>query len=424
MQVFAEAGSPRYALMIIPYSTDAPIYHLPFATVGVMVVTVGIFAACAMRAGKMESEVPTSLAEIEVTLVNAISGEKLFIDPYEAVIDPYILHYGRFNPLEWVTSNFMHADWLHLFGNMAGLWGLGLIVEGKVGWWRFLLMYFGIGAAQCGMEQTLMLWASDGGSLGASSIVYGMLVVAVLWAPRNDLNCFTWFFRPAVMDVTVPIYASIVIGIEIVLGILSNFSFGSTFLHMMGALVGLVVGLAMLKLKWVDCEGFDVISEWRKQRGVIEKPQPEKREVASPEQLAQQRQMALGQIEQFIAEGNLKLALVAHQRMAKQFTDWQLPAAKHLQLITAMQKQEMWSESMPLMVDYLRLHRQRAARVRLQLAKILIEREKRPSQALKVIAKIDPNELDEKLQKIAAQLRRKAASMLKEGEVEMATEDW
>jgi len=31
--------------MLIPYSTDAPVYYWPFATVGLIVVNVALFAA-------------------------------------------------------------------------------------------------------------------------------------------------------------------------------------------------------------------------------------------------------------------------------------------------------------------------------------------------------------------------------------------
>ena len=40
---------------------------------------------------------------------------------------------------------------------MVFLWGFGLVVEGKLGWWRFLLIYLAIGVTQCAFEQTIML---------------------------------------------------------------------------------------------------------------------------------------------------------------------------------------------------------------------------------------------------------------------------
>ena len=101
-----------------------------------------------------------------------------------SLVNQLILQYGTFKPWQWITSNFMHAGIMHLLGNMFCLWGFGLVVEGKIGWWRFLLVYLGIGITQCGLEQTLMLFADEGGSLGASAIIYGLMAMCMVWAPR------------------------------------------------------------------------------------------------------------------------------------------------------------------------------------------------------------------------------------------------
>ena len=44
--------------MLIPYSTDAPIYHLPFATVGLIVVNVAVFGISAVAVTEFESVEP------------------------------------------------------------------------------------------------------------------------------------------------------------------------------------------------------------------------------------------------------------------------------------------------------------------------------------------------------------------------------
>src|SRR4051794_15051327 len=103
--------------MLIPYSTDAPIYHWPFATVGTIVVNIAIWL-----------------------LVAAMPEEQ-----QEWIAGHLILVYGTWNPLQWLTSNYIHADFMHVFGNMLVLWGIGVVVEGKIGWWRFLALYNGIG---------------------------------------------------------------------------------------------------------------------------------------------------------------------------------------------------------------------------------------------------------------------------------------
>ncbi|MDA0590813.1 MAG: rhomboid family intramembrane serine protease, partial [Planctomycetota bacterium] len=112
---------------MIPLGTDAPIYHYPFATIVLIVANVVVFAA-------------TGAA----------------MDP--EAIEPWALSHGQgLHPVEWVTSNFVHGGFGHLIGNMIFLWGFGLVVEGKLGWWKYLLVYLGIGLTQCALEQTFML---------------------------------------------------------------------------------------------------------------------------------------------------------------------------------------------------------------------------------------------------------------------------
>ena len=100
------------------------------------------------------------------------------------VVQPYILEYGNgLQPHQWLTANFLHADIVHLVGNMLALWGFGLIVEGKIGWWRFLTIYLGMGIGQCMLEQMFVPSSLAIGSLGASGVIFGLMAMSLLWAP-------------------------------------------------------------------------------------------------------------------------------------------------------------------------------------------------------------------------------------------------
>lgn len=411
--------------MLIPYNTDAPLYHWPFATIGLIVLNVYVFLACTM----------TSLHEQQQALEDTPTAEEFLFpeehddyepeDPrqrWERILDPWILHYGKFRPWEWVTSNFIHGDFIHLLGNMAVLWGLGLIVEGKVGWWRFLLIFFAIGVGECALEQTLMLWADGGGSYGASAIVFGLVVITLLWAPRNDVSCvlflgYVWAFEMGIMT-----YAGIVLAIEFVLAMVSM-SVSSSFLHLLGAGIGTVIGALMLKLDWVDCEGYDLFAVLGRREG-RRRVRKEPEEKLTPELVAQRQAMALDQIRHLIDEGQPQLAYAAHQRMQREYVDWSLPAGDFLKLIGAYHKQKLWVESLPLMVHYLKRYDQRIPQVRLQLAKILIEQEERPAQAESVMQRIAPDQLTDELRRIRDGLAHKAQKMRAEGAIEPAVEDW
>src|SRR5207244_10680633 len=171
----------------------------------------------------------------------------------EWVLEHFMLVYGTWNPLQWLTSNYLHADLWHVAGNMVVLWGIGIIVEGKIGWWRFLALYNLIGVFQCGVEQTLMIMASEGGSLGASAIIYGLTAIAMVWAPKNELSCILILYRVFTFDIPVATYASISIGIEVLLGMLTAISLSaaesmplvmtSDVLNFLGAASGFAIGV-------------------------------------------------------------------------------------------------------------------------------------------------------------------------------------
>src|SRR5258708_6964987 len=145
--------------MIIPWNTDAPIYHFPFATVGLLVVNTAAFVA-------------------------AVNHE----DP-----EQWMLAFGEgLQPMQWVTSMFMHLDIAHLVGNLIFLWGFGLVIEGKIGWWRFLIVYLGLGILQAAVVQVCMQHR-PGFALGASGAIYGLLAMSLVWDPRKAMNCLGFF---------------------------------------------------------------------------------------------------------------------------------------------------------------------------------------------------------------------------------------
>lgn len=256
---------------MIPYSTDAPIYHLPFATGGLIALNILIFIATL----GYESDTDVMIVDGNGQQVSDADLERLeeleLSDPDAAAEqwesfdfvpvssgDSLLLQYGNgVRPWQWVSSIFMHAGIGHLIGNMIFLWSFGLIVEGKVGWKAFLAIYFAIGVGQSGIEQIMMLGASGGASLGASAAIFGLLGVAMMWAPRNDFECF-WTY--GTFEIPVLAFAGFKFAMEALTVFLQGFAVTGALLHLMGAAAGLGVGAVYIKKNWVDCEGYDFFS--------------------------------------------------------------------------------------------------------------------------------------------------------------------
>lgn len=73
---------------LIPINTDAPLYHFPCATIGLMLVNIICFVATG-------------------------SGMN------DRLQEPWLLQYGDgLNPLEWIPAAFAHGGFVHLIGNM------------------------------------------------------------------------------------------------------------------------------------------------------------------------------------------------------------------------------------------------------------------------------------------------------------------
>lgn len=386
--------------MFIPYSTDAPVYHWPFATVGLIVVNVYVFFA--MVAGEIANP------------------------------QAWVLVYGEsLTPVQWVSSMFMHGGLGHLAGNMAFLWVFGLVVEGKLGWWRFLLCYLGIGIVQSAGEQALMLVLDgDGGSLGASSAIYGILAIAAIWAPKNEVTFFYWLFFFLMGSVEIPILtlAAIYIGFDLVLALILGLN-SSSWLHVGGVIVGVPVGIALLKLGIVDCEGWDIFHVMSGDYGAFkEKPDPEVEEAELAElrskRDAESLEQAWKQVEFFLQHGNLEAVLDLQKKMRRVGNGLQLPRALLLRLIAGMHRERRWKESCPLMAEVLERFPEGSDAIKIKLAQICVVELGRPGKALDLLGELDLRSLSAAELELTEKIARRARWLRQQGEVELDTDAW
>jgi membrane associated rhomboid family serine protease len=378
--------------MIIPWNTDAPIYHFPFVTIGLIVINTDVFFAT------LQSE-------------NA---------------EQWMLAFGDgLQPYQWVTSVFMHADLGHLLGNMIFLWGFGLVIEGKLGWWRFLLVYLGLGIVQSTVVQICMQHEL-GYALGASGAIYGLLAMALIWAPRNEMNCVGLFgVRVIHLDIPILAFVTLYVGWEVVTVWMNDFAMSSAMLHLAGALPGFALATVMLKWGAVDCENWDVFAVLQNREGRAKGRKPDRRKAAANQKrLADQKEAAFTQFNACLARGSAVEALALHERMSQTHRDWQLTQPQLLQLIKALHKQQLWSQSVEPMVAYLRAASDAAPRVRLSLAQILVIHEKRPGRALSVLEKIPQDALGGDLRTAYDKLERLARKAYAEGDLEPEGNDW
>ena len=86
-----------------------------------------------------------------------------------------------------ITSQFLHAGWAHILGNMIFLWVFGDNVEDVLGSFRYLVFYLACGVA-AGIVQVLVVGPSDVPSIGASGAIAGVLGAYLLLDPFTKVT--------------------------------------------------------------------------------------------------------------------------------------------------------------------------------------------------------------------------------------------
>ncbi len=415
--------------MFIPHGTDAPIYHVPAVTITVIVLNVAIFFAPPVVEHFKHPDPATHRHRLPVLSWLAEGG---YSGP-----DQYKLQFGEgIKPWQGITASFLHGSSLHLLSNMVFLLLFGIIVEGKIGWWKFLPIYFGIALVRGILLQTLVMIFNPGlhtAAIGASGLVFAVMAIALIWAPLNNIVItfagLRYRTHHELENMDVPVYA--MAGIFIFLDLLASYfivqgSHGfvpyTSVLHTSGALLGAAVGIAMVHWKLVDCENFDVFSVWAGRHELTREQLEEESEAKTEMKLVQQ---GLQQIRQILDEGeNPQLAYRAHASMAEKYASWHLPEREFLTLIKQLCDQKRDHDAVLAMEDYLKASRPKQNQVRLKLASLLTGSMQLPGQALSILLPIHHEELSAKEQAIYDKIAKEAKSQQASGVVDSPLDDW
>lgn len=91
-----------------------------------------------------------------------------------------------------LTHMFVHAGWLHLFGNMIYLWVFGDNVEDRLGHARFLLLYV-LGGLAAALAQTVTSFEATVPLVGASGAVAAVLGAYLVTYPHHRVATLLTF---------------------------------------------------------------------------------------------------------------------------------------------------------------------------------------------------------------------------------------
>jgi membrane associated rhomboid family serine protease len=204
---------------------ERPRQQTPWATIAIITICVGTFLWLAIESADTRAQflrhwgtVPAMLASDSVPLA--------------------------LRALRLLTSLFIHADWLHLIGNLLFLMIFGLSAERVLGSRRFLTLFL-IGGAFANLAGALMLANTSAPIIGSSGAVSAIVGAYFALFPRArlglvlPLGLFLEFVR---------IPAAALIGFWILLQVLFTFA-GPTFgavvwwTHIAGFAIGIFFAL-------------------------------------------------------------------------------------------------------------------------------------------------------------------------------------
>ncbi|MGZ5052476.1 MAG: rhomboid family intramembrane serine protease [Methylobacter sp.] len=158
---------------MIPIRDTAPCHSTPLVTWSIMAVCIVVFVSMQLMPDQLSNRLINLYGMVPIRYTNPYFG--LPFDGY----------------LSFLTSLFLHGNWLHLIMNMWFLWIFGDNVEDRMGHVPYLIFYL-----ICGLLATFLQWYFDPflaiPVVGASGAIAGVLAAyffiyplerVVVWVP-------------------------------------------------------------------------------------------------------------------------------------------------------------------------------------------------------------------------------------------------
>jgi len=156
--------------------------------------------------------------------------------------------------LTLLTSMFMHADLMHIFGNMLYLWVFGDNIEDALGHFKYLIFYLfgGLAASFAHIASVIYTLPSlaivdlETPSVGASGAISAVLGAYLLLYPKARIRTLVFFIFITIVSVPAYYYLGFWFLYQLMMGIISltGFSSGIAFWAHIG---GFVTGFLLVK---------------------------------------------------------------------------------------------------------------------------------------------------------------------------------
>jgi membrane associated rhomboid family serine protease len=211
---------------------------IPFVTYGLIALNVLVFALLQGFGTNDAFTYAFSLVPQEITTGKDLMG---IIRVGDGAVEHQPALLGVY--FNFLSSMFMHGDFMHIIGNMLFLWIFADNIENRIGHLRFIIFYLICGFAAA-LGQIFMNTNSIIPMLGASGAISGVLGGYLLLFPNKQVRAIMFNF----MFTTIPAFIALGlwIGFQLIQGYLSsNAEGGVAYAAHIG---GFVAGLVLIKL--------------------------------------------------------------------------------------------------------------------------------------------------------------------------------
>lgn len=168
--------------MFTPIYDENSLKSIPFQYVTVLLIALNVAAFLALSLSQAAS---FGIVPAELRQVGYIGGPAYGPLDLVPVPEQYTL----------LTYMFLHANWMHLIGNMLFLWVFGDNVEDAIGHVKFLIFYVCCGVVAA-LVHTAMAPESTKPLIGASGAVSGVVAAYLMLHPRVNVWVLVARFIP------------------------------------------------------------------------------------------------------------------------------------------------------------------------------------------------------------------------------------
>ena len=269
----------------------------------------------------------------------------------------------------------------------------------------FLSLYLLIAISESLVVQTLML-GSHGGALGASGVIFGLMIISCFVAPGNEIQWFGMvFYRGFTFQTPVLIAVLYYFLVDFGMALFLKMHMSTPVLHVLGGASGFAWGLIAYRLNWFqqDSESLfarisDLSGNSRKEPK-CDSPKTNANTIANPKSLPKPKfgklDLQRKKLDGYLARGNYGMALMKLEQIRHDFSSFRLSQKQLIQLINSGSQKSDWTNVLTWMGLYTNQYSSHGNEILLRKAMIECLKLRQPNRARKTLTQIETTELSE-----------------------------